>query len=102
AEKLMYSTVRLESVDTAGNQSVGTGFFFTYGLSDGSTRRFVVTNKHVVKDAVKGWLNLHEGQAQGTQFTPSGTWFTVEIDNFENRWVGHPHPAIDLCAMPAE
>lgn len=102
AEKLMYSTVRLECVDGSGQQMVGTAFFFTFKLQDGTSRRFVVTNKHVVAGAVTGRLNLHEGQAQGAQTPLSGTWFTVEIDSFENRWIGHPNPDIDLCAMPAE
>lgn len=102
AEKLMYSTVRLECVDGAGQESFGTGFFFTLRLQDGSTRRFVVTNKHVVEGVVTARLNLHEADAQSAQLAPSGAWFTVEIDNFESRWTDHPNPDIDLCAMPAE
>jgi hypothetical protein len=31
---------------------------------------------------------------------PSGRFFTVTVTDFERRWLPHPNPAVDLCAMP--
>jgi len=38
------------------------------------------------------------------QFQPhlNNTAFSITLDQFANRWVGHPSSDVDLCAMPYE
>jgi S1-C subfamily serine protease len=49
AEQLFFTTVRIETENSSGRGS-GTGFIYSYEW-DAKTALFIVTNKHVVKDA---------------------------------------------------
>jgi hypothetical protein len=95
-EQLAHSTVRIEVTLTNGDIGTGTGFFFRF-LENGSHYvPVVVTNKHVIRDAVLGrfHLTVAENGLPGTRHEQ------VQLDQFENRWVPHPDPDIDLVAMP--
>jgi len=99
-EKLLFTTVRIAAIHRSGRVAVGTGFHFNAKVDDSRTLPLIITNKHVIRGAVRGRFQLHEAKCSGTQFRPSGRFFTVEIEDFEQRWIGHPNPSIDLCAMP--
>ena len=53
----------------------------------------------MIKGSVKGRFNLHEGEIKESTTVPSGKFVSVELDNFEKRWINHPNEEIDLCAM---
>lgn len=98
SEQLMYSTVRIECLDSKGQGSTGTGFFFRF-LDDGN--RYIpaiVTNKHVVEGAIHGSFLMtiadENNNPINTEHLPVG------FDNFEKRWIFHPDPNVDLCVMP--
>jgi Trypsin-like peptidase domain len=98
SEQLMYSTVRIECMLKNGNRSVGTGFFFRF-LDDGEKHiPAIVTNKHVVQGATQGRILMTRADQNGnpinTQHLP------IDLENFEQRWIFHPDPEIDLCIMP--
>ena len=98
SEQLTYSTVRIECDLKGGGKSTGTGFFFKF-LDDGQNFvPVVVTNNHVVKDAVQGRFLLHEGDNDGGPHTDSN--FSVSLGNFESLWIKHPDPKVDLCILP--
>lgn len=99
-EKLLFSTVRIEALLANGQQSVGTAFFFDVKIDDGKVLPLIVTNKHVVKDAIEGHFQLHEAEGDGDDIRPSGRYFTVNIQGFTSSWIGHPDESIDICAMP--
>ena len=57
ADQLCYSTVRIECTTSIG-RSTGTGFFFNF-LDNKETHQKVpciVTNKHVVENAIDGFF----------------------------------------------
>ena len=57
-DQLAHITVRIECTDVNGSISSGTGFLFGF-LNKGDRQiPAVVTNKHIIKDAVKGSFNL--------------------------------------------
>lgn len=102
SEKLLFSTVRIETKSADGTTGTGTGFFFNFKLNDGRFVPTIITNKHVVKNATSGSFQLHEKEGEAEKQKPSGKFFTVTIDDFEKHWIGHPNPDVDLCAMFAQ
>lgn len=98
SEQLMYSTVRMECILTSGDTSVGTGFFYKFEGDDGKYIVGIITNKHVVKNAVTGRFLLTEADVDGEPLDTSHV--TVLIDDFEKAWIPHPNEDIDLCVMP--
>ncbi|EJV49167.1 hypothetical protein IEK_02877 [Bacillus toyonensis] len=98
SEQLMYSTVRIECLNGNGQGSTGTGFFFDFLENGDSCVPAIVTNKHVVEGAVKGLFLMtiadEHGNPINTEHIP------IEFENFEQRWIFHPDPNIDLCVMP--
>lgn len=97
-EKLCFSTVRIETNNSAGNSCSGTGFFFNLTI-DRKIVPLIVTNKHVVRDMSKGRFILTE---RGKDDIPMyKQHFPISIDDgFEKYWIMHPDPLIDICAMP--
>jgi hypothetical protein len=98
AEQLAHTTVRLECDLPGGEVSTGTGFFFNFAVEGAKAIPAIVTNPHVVKDATVGRFQL---TVQGPNGGPIvGSTVSVSLDTFEPRWIPHPSPTIDLCAMP--
>lgn len=99
AEQLLFTTVRVETVDASGDEGVGTSFIFNYkieGKEDGNAP-FIVTNKHVVKNAKKGVLSFIQARDEKPLL---GTGYRLYIDNFESIWFGHPNGNIDITIAP--
>lgn len=98
-EQLAYGTVRIECQLASGQTGTGTGFFFSF-LREESGRHIpaIVTNKHVVRGAVRGQFHLTRRNADGGPIDNSH--ITVPLDNFEARWAMHPDANVDLCALP--
>jgi hypothetical protein len=94
SEQLTYATVRIEC-DTANGASTGTGFFFRFHEDGGNFVPAIVTNKHVIQGARRGKFHLHLGDQNGPLSPPQHISF--EFDNFEQGWIPHPDPSVDLC-----
>ena len=103
SEQLAHSTVRIQCQSANGSESTGSGFFFAFAqsgpLEGGATHvPAIVTNRHVIAGAVSGRFSL---TVKGADGGPSvGNHITISLDNFAARWIGHPDPNVDLCAMP--
>lgn len=102
AEKLMFSTTRIETRSATDAVSTGTGFFFNARIDDQRFLPLIITNKHVVAGASSGRFLVHEAtcDAAGAIVGPSGVSNPVELQQFEQRWFPHSDPHVDLCAMP--
>ena len=78
AENLYFTTVRINTVDKDGVTGSGTGFLFAHKHED-KEWPFIVTNKHVFADSVKGGITF----IRGTENKPTlGDSFRVDYDNF--------------------
>ncbi|MEG3989642.1 serine protease [Microcoleus sp. S28C3] len=99
SEKLLFSTVRIAVQLSSGEEATGTGFFFNFLVDEQTHISAIITNKHVVAGAVTGSFQLHELDKTIEEPQPSGDFFTVGLDNFENHWISHPDNNVDLCAM---
>lgn len=100
SEQLMYITVRIECQYSNGLMGTGTGFFFRFleNKETGEHVPVVITNKHVVKDAVKGRLIFCLMKSNG--MPDDENHFALYMDDFEQLWKMHPNKDVDLCAMP--
>ena len=95
-ENLIFTTVRIETTLKNGGHSTGTGFIFSYEHDD-KQFLFIVSNKHVVKDAIEGRLEFNlkkDGEPD------LGNKYTLTITDFENSWIGHPDTNIDVAITP--
>jgi hypothetical protein len=98
SEQLTHSTVRIECWLADGSRSTGSGFFFQF-LQNGAIHvPAIVTNKHVVSGALRGQFNLTLRDGEGGPRI--GQHLRIELDQFEQRWIGHPDPDVDLAIMP--
>ena len=96
AEKLLFTTTRIETHDATGNASIGTGFFF--GLERGGQQYgFLVTNRHVVKNAKTGRI-LFTVAEQGKPILGKTYW--LHILDFENWWYSHSDPQVNIAIAP--
>ncbi len=95
-ENILFTTVRIEASLPDNSTRTGTGFVFNYEKND-KQYLFVVTNKHVIKNSIKGKLafNLSDGEKPIL-----GKVFTINYSNFESQWIGHPQDDIDVAIMP--
>lgn len=100
SEKLSYSTVRIECQYKDGTNGTGTGFFYKFSTGKG-TNEFVpaiITNKHVIKDSIKGKIIFTKADKEGkpidTEHLP------IDFNTFENQWINHDNADVDLCALP--
>lgn len=97
-EQLAFSTVRIET--DLSNGDIGTGTSFFYALKqqeDGRNIPVIVTNKHVIKDTIRGRFRITLKNSEG--LPDIGNHINIELDSFESRWVNHPDD-VDLCVLP--
>ena len=99
AEWVLLSTIRIETTIPNGI-STGTGFFFSFCVDEKTGARIptIVTNKHVIKNAINGKLRFSLRNKNIEQLERE--YFDLTIDEFEQRWILHPNPNVDLCILP--
>lgn len=96
-EGLAFSTIRIEC-DTPSGRSTGTGFFFRFADTGSQFTPAIVTNKHVIKDSIRGRLLFTLSKDDDTPNV--GQNFLWNVENFEKAWIPHPDPDVDLCIYP--
>lgn len=102
SDLLNYTTVRIECTFPNGTTGCGTGFFYRFNEQpDGSCCYVIITNKHVVEGSKSAVIYLTHQNMQGEPDDGNYTSITFndEFSSFEKRWVMHPDPDVDLCAM---
>lgn len=95
-ESLAFSTIRIEC-DTASGGSTGTGFFFRFADKGSEFTPAIVTNKHVVKDSIRGRLLFTLSKDDAPDVGQNFLW---NVEDFEKAWIPHPDPNVDLCVYP--
>lgn len=101
AEQLTHCMIRIECQAPSGETSVGTGFFFKF-LQEGDPGDthvpVIITNKHVIEGAEWGRFYLNIAEEDGTLIKGAHEHFTM--GGFEEGWIKHPDPNVDLCFLP--
>src|SRR5579875_1452119 len=93
--QLLFTTVRIVANRANGSQSSGTGFFFNFTTGKGQIMPVLVTNKHVVENALSVTFFLHEATLAGEQTEKS---FAITLQQNANQWIDHPN-GVDLCGL---
>ena len=95
-KKLLFNTVRVDTVLEDGSQGSGTAFVVKHDHLRGSNT-FIVTNRHLVDGVRQGGLVFTQ-KRNGQPLL--GQRFQLNIDQFPQAWFGHPDPAVDLSIIP--
>jgi len=95
-ENILFTTVRIEASLPNNSTSTGTGFVFNYVRND-KQYLFIVTNKHVIKNSIKGKLTFNQSDGEKPIL---GKVFTIDYSNFESQWIGHSQDDVDVAIMP--
>lgn len=96
AKRLLFNTVRVDTVLEDGSQGSGTAFVLSHQGPHG-LRRFIVTNRHLVEDVQSGSLVFTQAR---DGWPLIGTRFELEIDEFPHAWFLDPNPEMDLAIIP--
>lgn len=97
AEKLLFTTVRIDTINAKGEPGSGTGFVFAHKIGDQFVP-VIVTNKHVVQGFPRGSITFTIKENGKPKL---GHGFRLEIaDDFSGAWVGHSDPEIDVAVIP--
>jgi hypothetical protein len=99
SEQLLFTTIRMQIVRNDGTTSYGTGFFFKLGSIDNPGSMYLITNKHVIAEGIRGLFTLHEGQILNGKVSPTGNFYTIEVAELQKYCILHPNQEIDLCAI---
>lgn len=96
--QLPYTTIRIETIDNKNKIGIGTGFFFSFSVTNTHHKPVIVTNKHVIKDSKFGRLFF---TLADSSHNPIDTLsYVININDFRNQWIMHPDPEIDLAILP--
>lgn len=95
AEQLFFSTMRIDTL-TDGAPGTGTGFGFMYKVAN-LRYPFIVTNKHVVMGMQQGALTFIKRDGELPKL---GDCFRTALEDWPQRWFGHPSPDIDIAVCP--
>lgn len=91
ADQLFYSTVLVTCQDDkSGSPWTGTGFLFRYDQNN-KPLIFLVSNKHVFKDATRISIRINKGAS-----APAGESFELELPT--SFW-GHPDSEVDVAVI---
>jgi hypothetical protein len=96
SEKLLFVTVRIDTINAKGENGSGTGFIFLHKYKNVEALS-IVTNKHVVENAVKGGITFMKKKDEKPTL---GDSFRLEFENFAQLWKGNDNPDIDVTVTP--
>jgi Trypsin-like peptidase domain len=97
-KEFLYTVVRIETKNMDGSTGSGTSFVVKDISSPAEHQLFLVSNKHVVSDAVSGIVYLAELGDDGRPIL--GKPFFLNNDGFASQWHGHPDDNVDVAVMP--
>lgn len=101
-EQLSFCTIRIFCKKADGNTSVGTGFVFTLLGKDGIEYSLLITNRHVIQEAVETLLCFHYKEADGSVNPLNFRQININhaaTGNMDFSWTFHPDPNVDLAAF---
>lgn len=104
AEELMFCTTRISTVTSNRICCSATGFFYYYNIEKDGVDNVVpaiITNKHVVKDAVQLTFGLSRADDDGNPLYQPPFEVTIPKKQLDIWTINHPDPNVDLCAILA-
>ncbi|WP_439614611.1 S1 family peptidase [Reyranella sp.] len=100
-DEIIHTTVRIETVAAGGQEGSGTGFFVSLpGVDEHHSFELLITNKHAIENVITGKVNFSTRENGEVDAPLLGKHVPVHVANFQNNWIHHPDPAVDLAALP--
>ena len=97
-DQLPHMTTRIEALMSGGQRSLGTAYFFDFEYPPRGSIPVLVTNKHVLQDAIKITITLSFGDSNGDA-PLVGKFREIEIDQHKEYVVEHPNSGVDLAVI---
>ena len=97
-DDLVHTTVRIECKNASGTLTSGTGFICNFCKRDGKHFPAIVTNRHIIKNAILG--TFHMTTATEKNKPKYGEHVKIPLRDFESRCIGHPSSDVDLAVFP--
>jgi len=97
-DRMIFSTVYIETVLTDGKEQRGTGFFYFRRVHGSKGHEILVTNRHVVENAEKITIFFHERAAGGGPNLGEIGRVTVNSEF----WRFHPDERVDIAFLLME
>ncbi len=94
-EQLLHATALLEVSERNGQNSTGTGFFYQFFNHNGLSLSAIVTNRHVVENALTVSCTFTE--ATKDQTPVFGKTKRIPLTGSSSDWIFHPDPTVDLA-----
>jgi len=99
ADQLLHCTTRIECTLPDNIKSTGSGFFFNFEINRQNVPA-IVTNKHVIANAIQGKLRFTLCD-KDWKVIP-GRFHDKNVTDFEKAWILHPEEDTDLAIMPTQ
>lgn len=96
SERLTYSTVLIKCTYANGSQGSGTGFVINLCRNSDFCVPVVITNNHVVDDAVEIVFGFCKADDTGAPLDREQIWIKCDLAS----WKHHPDPNVDLQCFP--
>jgi hypothetical protein len=96
SEQLLFTTVRIETVEESGELGVGTGFILAL-QKEKSEVLFLVTNRHLVEHMSEADLTFTLARDQQPDL---GMTCRFNVTGFRSGWHFHPDNAVDIAVCP--
>lgn len=101
-DNIRYATARLSVFNNAGEERIGTGFFFVVKLDEEKSFPLLITNKHMICDNVgaEDWttLSFKMNKADDNGDPIYGNPVSITMKNVPKQ-LCIIHPDVDLCAF---
>lgn len=98
-ENAIFSTIRIEANNTFTNKgSIGTGFLYGYRINPEKMIPFLVTNRHVVKEANEGIINFSLKKSDTEADLEK--YENIKITDFDKIWIYPEDENLDLAFTP--
>jgi hypothetical protein len=96
SEQLLFTTIKI-TTELKNGSSSGTGFVFRTPINETEYDYYIVTNKHVIKDAINGNFRFIANNNDSPDLQNP---IEHNLSNFESLWYGHSDDKIDVAIIP--
>lgn len=96
-EQLLFTTLRIECFDSSNRlYSMGTGFLLQRPVDKDKCKIYLVTNKHVLKDAEAIRVTFTKNRDESPDI---GNTLSIPISDSKKYIAMHPNPKVDVAVL---
>lgn len=95
-EQLLFTTLRIKTINAAGEASIGTGFLLNRPVGEDQVKMYLVSNKHILSEAETieiTFTKMKNGKPD------IGNTVSFPITNIKASVHGHPDSTVDIAIL---